>query len=200
MAPDPVQVEDPVEAAEVEDTFPTSSGPTVPGPIVGDGFVLDMSMITNQARPGPPSVATTELASAVGSVVGKSKDAFLKSVTFYIESGTGSWGINLNQGQETVKGRIVGNRIKPRLYVDSVAGIFSLSRIQQGDYLRSINGRKVGPSLNPERALERMTNSLKGDGYLTIETANKEIGDDILIQATIIKPNPDLTYEDMGSK
>lgn len=188
-----------VLAEEAEDTFPTD-GPTTPGPTVGDGFVLDMAMVTNAARPGPPSVATTELASAVGSVVGKSKDAFLKSVTFYEESGTGSWGIKLNEGEEQVKGMAFGTRKKPRLYVDSVAGIFSLSRIQQGDYLRSINGRKVGPSLNPERALERMASGLQNDGYITIETANKEIGDDILIQATIIKPDADMTYEDMGSK
>lgn len=41
--------------------------------------------------------------------------------------------------------------------------------------------------MNAERALQRMKEALAADQYLSVTSANKE-GDDILIEATILKP------------
>lgn len=220
---------------EDRDEFPTTTTTTNEEPLpqgIHTPVMLDMTLITNAARPGPPSVATTQLASDVGSIVGGSKDAFLKSITFYKKKGKldteknhnnnnnnaqtnhnnnnnnngnntteRSWALRLQPGTEKAKGVILRRNVtRPRLVVDAVAGLIAFSRIQQGDYLRSINGKKLGPSMmNPDRAMEHMESRLEKDGYLHLETSNKELGDDILVQATVIKPRPDMTLEEMGS-
>lgn len=177
------------EDDEAEDNFQVDDSPR---------FLLDLrslAMISNSARPGPPSVATTVLASAVGSVVGEPKDAFLKSLTFFKATEQG-WAIQFQEHTERPRGW--GQRSKQRLCIDSVGGLVTLSRIQNGDYLRSINNQKVGPSMNAESALEQMNWCLENEGVLSVATTNKELGDDILIQATIIKSSPDMKYENMG--
>lgn len=179
-----------------EDNFPSEGG----------GFVLDAQSLafvgrdTANARSGPPSIATTLLASEVGSTVGEQRDAFLKSFLFYRDepSPTIEWGIELSEQGSVEKGRSIFGRKKNRIYVKGVSGVLTTSQIQQGDYLKSINNRKIGPSMNGPRAMERMKECLESDGYLSISTANKELGDDILIHVTVIKPRPDMTYEEMG--
>eukprot|EP00934_Nitzschia_sp_Nitz4_P001930 Nitzschia sp. Nitz4//scaffold39_size137210//34410//35183//NITZ4_003193-RA/size137210-processed-gene-0.56-mRNA-1//-1//CDS//3329550365//1930//frame0 len=173
---------------EESDAFPTS-GPT-------RAFHFDigaLNMVSNSARPGPPSVATTELASVVGSVVGRPRDAFLKGMTFGPDS---EWAVEFVEGGEI--GGIFKKRVKPRLYVDTVGGVFTASRIQNGDYLRTINGEKVAYGTSPEEATQRMKEALEKDGILSISTANKNLGNDILVQATIIKPSEETKFEDMG--
>jgi hypothetical protein len=64
---------DVVSIQEAEGTFPTDDAT---GAIVFDRASL------GRGRTGPPSIATTELASAAGLVVVPSRDAFLKSFTF----------------------------------------------------------------------------------------------------------------------
>jgi hypothetical protein len=159
-------------------------------------------------RAGPPSVAATELASAVGSVVGAPRDAFLKSITFLkdqelpetMNTSMGrSWGIKFANANDPITGTLArSNKRQQKLYVDSVEGLFTLSQIQEGDYIKSINHKRCGPSLNAERALERMNQCLEQEGFLSVAVENKELGDDILVQATIIKPKPNMTYEDLG--
>ena len=81
--------------------------------------------------------------------------------------------------------------------MESVNGCFAWSKIQEGDNLKTINSKKIGPSYNAERAVEYMNQCLENDGFLSVSTGDKE-GDDILVEATIIKPRSDMTYEDMG--
>ena len=142
------------------------------------------------------SVATTELASTVGSRVGAPKEAFLKSLTFLKDKPDMPWGIQLVDQIPPKTSRF--KRQKKRIQVEDVEGLFSLSPIEQGDYIKTVNQRRIdGPSMNAERALQRMNECLEHDGYLSVVVGDTE-GDDILIQATIIKPKPDMTYEKMG--
>lgn len=180
---------------------------------------LDSSFLRSQEEEGSVAAATA-LASSVGSVVGLPKEAFLKSFTYFAEveenNGEGSdiekenssscenrsssvlseWGLQLEVER---KGGIL--RSKTRLKIKSLAGsILQYSRISEGEYLKMINGKKLGPSLmNPEVALRRMEDSLAKDGYLSIAVKNTdEEADDILVHATILKPRPDMTCRELG--
>ena len=190
-----------LEDEEGEDVFPLENGGSeAPGLLLDPGSLtmVDRDTHSRFARNGPPSIATTQLASEVGSTVGAQKDAFLKSITFKRDepSSTLSWGITFSDPVAARRGKF--GQKKNRLYVHSIEGVLTSSRILEGDYLKSINGRKIGPSMNGPRAVERMKEVLENDGYLSITTANKELGDDILVQATIIKPRPNMTYEELG--
>ena len=174
-----------------EDTTDTPS-PTV---------VLDLALLTSSntdsGRGGVhhvPSVASTDLASTVGSVIGPSREAFLKSLTFTKEQADefGGWKIQLSEPKKLPFSR------QYKIYIDSLDGIFRLSKIREGDSLKSINSKRCGPSMSADRALQAMENALADDGILYIATGNKEFGDDILVEATIIKPRPDMIYEEMG--
>lgn len=104
---------------------------------------------------------------------------------------------------KATKNKIGGsNSDKTRLYVDSVDedGVFGLSRIREGDYLKSINGRGVGPSLfSQDLVLQRMQDCLDRDGVLSVATKNREDDtSDILVHATIVKPRPNMTYKELG--
>lgn len=137
------------------------------------------------------SVATTVLASDVGSVMRRSKDAFLRSITFYKDDGI-EWGVELVDPPAKAK------RKSRKPIIQSVSGkILTCSKIQQGDVLKSINGKRIGPSYNAIRAKELMNKCLEEEGVLSIATGN-DIGDDILIQVTVIKPRADMTYSEMG--
>lgn len=175
--------------AEEADDFPAATG----GMVMLDRESMDM--IIARGRSGPPSVATTVLASAVGSVVGPHRDAFLRSITFFKDQPEMGWDIQLID--HTAPAGRTFRRQKSKIMVEGIEGCFCLSEIKQGDYLKSINQKNIGQSLNAERALERMHNCLKEEGVLSVAVGNSE-GDDILVQATIIKPRPDMTYEELG--
>ncbi|CAB9511345.1 expressed unknown protein [Seminavis robusta] len=186
---------------ESEDAFPDSGNSSRP--------LFDLSLIQGNTRSsrngGPASVATTaDLASEVGSVMMNAKEAFMKSFTFRlqedatIDSINWGFGITLGPPKTTKKGFLRNNSRIPITSIDENS-IFALSRIREGDYLKSINGRQIGPSFTPERALSKMKESLEKDGYLCVATKNREEGsDDILVHATVIKPSPDMTLEDLG--
>jgi hypothetical protein len=185
----PVVVASGAEESGADDSFPAVI--VADPPLMVDRQFMDR-IANNNRRPGPPSVATTQLASAVGSVVGAPRDAFLKSITFLKDKPSENMGWGVRFADPITRSR------RQKLYIDSVEGIFALSRIQEGDYLKSINQKRCGPSLNAERALERMNQFLENEGVLSVAVENKAQGDDILVQATIIKPRPNMTYEDLG--
>ena len=183
---------------EAEDSFPVDN--SIPNAPLDQQVVVEMdslAMLSNSYRSGPPSIANTDLASSMGSVIMRLNDAFLKDITFFKTSQELEWSIELEQSENhpVKQGR---SKSKPRILISNLGGIISLSRIKNGDCLKSINGHKVGPSLNAELALRRMTQCMEKEGVLSISTANKEFGDDVLVQSTIIKPRPDMTYEEMG--
>lgn len=190
---------------EDRDSFPVIGGATATattGPAL-DRESMDLVLLNSRhGRAGTASVATatelTELASTVGSSVIETKEAFLKSITF-INNGEIEWGIQLTDSTVPTKSRMFALRQskQQRLLVESVRGCVALSHIEEGDYLKSINSKKLGPSYNSRRAMELMSKSYQTDGYLSLTCGNKE-GDDIFIQATIIKPRPGMTYEQMG--
>ena len=88
-------------------------------------------------------------------------------------------------------------RSQPKLLIDEVGGTVALSSIKPGDELKSINGKKIGPSYNADRAMLYLDDCWDEGGYLSVAVGNDE-GDDILIQVTVIKPRPDMTYDDLG--
>jgi len=149
--------------------------------------------------PGPPSVANTTattLASEVGSVVGAPADAFSRSVTFFKKKGD-------NPGAERKDWNIVvvdpppsTKKKNQKLIITSVEGTVALSKIQPGDVLKKVNGKRIGPSYNAERAMALMEERMEEDGFLSIAVGNEE-GDDVLVQATLIKPKPNMTAQDM---
>ena len=132
------------------------------------------------------SVATTALANDVGSVVGTPKDAFLRSITFFQGQ---EWGIELVDPPK--KGKI------KRPIVQSVSGIIGHSKIEEGDVLKSVNGKKLGPSYDAASSLEFMHQRFQEDGVLSIAVGNK-YGNDKLIEVTIIKPKAKMTCEELG--
>ena len=53
--------------------------------------------------------------------------------------------------------------------------------------------------MNGELMLRRMQKLWDREGVLSISTKNtEEEADDVLVHATIIKPKPGMTYEDLG--
>jgi len=189
------------EIDEQGDAFPTDSGPV----IAADSLSL---VLNNGRRPrtsGSTVATTAELASSVGSVMMAEKEAFLKSFTFLKKEGQDvsdiNWGLTFqDKAQRTSRFSRLDK--KSKLYIDSVNdnGMFALSRIREGDYLKSINGRKVGPSLlSGEMVLQRLQQVLDQEGVVSVSTKNKEEeADDVLVHATIIKPRPEMNYEQLG--
>jgi len=172
-----------------------------PGPH-SDGGASEISSFSLAAR----SEATTALATDVGSVIFAPKDAFLRSFTFQIkevEEGQEAdeeepeWGIILVDITKST--RRFGRRSlkEQKIAVDSISGIMELSRLEEGDLLRSINGRRVGPSYNAERAMQLMNSRLQEERFLSVAVGN-EHGSDVLVHATVLKSRPDLTYDEMG--
>jgi hypothetical protein len=150
--------------------------------------------------PGPPSVArtaATTLASEVGSVLGAPADAFSRSITFF-QSGSEEkdWNVVL-QDPPTTSSRRGRNKKDAKLTIQSLEGKAALGRIQPGDTLKKINGKRIGPSYNAQRAMQYMDECMEKDGFLSIAVGNEE-GSDVLVQATLIKPKPKLTAQDMG--
>jgi len=123
------------------------------------------------------------------------------SLDWGIEFGTAVDGRGNGSLSSKFKPRILGSgRMKlPVAYVDEDS-IFGMSRIRPGDYLKSINGRTVGPSLcQPDLALQRMKDALRLDGYLCVTTKNRdEDVNDVLVHATIVKPSAKMSLKDLG--
>jgi|Transcript_18649 hypothetical protein len=148
-----------------------------------------------RGRPGPPSIATTAtaLASDVGSVMRGPADAFSRSVTFFkkMEETEKDWSLVLVDSSRSKKKR------DQKIVVHSIEGRLTLSKIQEGDELKKVNGKRIGPSYNAERAMALIDEKWEEEGWLSIAVGNEE-GDDVLVQATIIKPKPTMTAENMG--
>jgi len=120
------------------------------------------------------------------SVVDNSKDPHLRCITF----GQGQeWGMELIDPpkKSKIKGPIV----------QSVSGILGQSKINEGDVLKSVNGKKIGFSYNAASALVFMHQRFQEDGVLSITVGNK-YGNDKLIEVTIIKPKAKMTCEELG--
>ncbi|CAJ1942028.1 unnamed protein product [Cylindrotheca closterium] len=135
------------------------------------------------------SIATTALASEAGTTLEAPRDAFLRSVTFIIDENT-EWGVTLKDPPQKTK----GSR-KPR--IESMSGVIAESKLQVGDRIKSVNGRKIGFSYNASRAMKLIESSAERDGRLCLEVGN-ESGEDILVQATLIKPRPEMTCAELG--
>ena len=116
---------------------------------------------------------------------------------------TGNAGTNNNSNSNTVDDwdiQLADVTIKKRkqaIQIESIGGCVTCSKLKPGDQLKSINGKKIGPSYNAERAMEYMLQCWLDQGYLSVAVGN-DLGRDILVQATVIKPRPDMTYKDMG--
>jgi hypothetical protein len=196
------------DCEEAEDSFPQDGvgGSTNSIVLIDPESLAMMSQRSRRPPAGPASIATTALASAVGSVVGPPQDAFLKSFTFLKDRPCMDWGISFghvdanNPGAHRRGGGLLSKakrHNKSNLFVDTVQGSVALSPIKEGDFLKSINGVKCGPSYNSERALVTMNQSLETEGVLSVAVDNPN-GSDILVQATILKPRPNMTYEELG--
>lgn len=147
------------------------------------------------------SVATTVdiLASEVGSVVGAPKDAFQRSITFFRDQPKDvTWSIELADPPRSTSSSW-RRKQNQKVTVQGLGGVVALSRIQPGDALKTINGKRIGSSYSAQRARELMDRKLEDEGVLSIGVGNYD-GDDILVQATIIKPRPDMSYEELGMK
>lgn len=142
------------------------------------------------------SVATTALASEIGSVVGNPKDAYQRSITFVVTEDL-EWGIDFQDPSSSIQKRSLFRK-QQGLTVGNISGVIDMySMIQPGDQLRSINGKRIGPSYNASRAMDLLEVAARRDGILSIAVGNSD-GDDTLIQATVLKPFPDTTAAEMG--
>lgn len=81
--------------------------------------------------------------------------------------------------------------------IENMSGVITESKLQIGDRVKSVNGKKIGFSYNAARAMRLIEESVKRDHRLCLEVGN-ESGEDILVQATLIKPRPDMTCEELG--
>jgi hypothetical protein len=171
-----------------------------------------------------PSVDTTYLASSVGSVVGPTRTAFLRSVTFLKDEPDDlRWDISFTDGDADADNNNTwlegggggrNNRQKKKkknkmdfgllrrcksVTVASISGHLTLSKIQVGDVVTKINHKTIGPSYNAERVsqcLQRQVQDTSSD-IISIQTGN-ENGMDTIVQVTIIKPRPDMTAQELG--
>eukprot|EP00957_Ditylum_brightwellii_P096714 7365883-Ditylum_brightwellii.AAC.1 len=174
-----------------------------------DGHVIiDLSSIPRGLR-GPASEAPTletALASEVGSVMRKPADAFLRSYTFSCNDPgeKKDWSIVLadpprlnNRLYRSPKIVSLGRSSKRRVYIDNLSGSAARSCLQVGDVIKSINGKRIGPSYSAQRTEQLMADLIAEEGLISVVCGN-DGGNDVLIQATVLKPKSDMTYEDMG--
>ena len=173
--------------------------PTIPNnraPEVDVGSLGSDDGPTGTGTPEDPSVATTALASSVGSVMLRLKDAYLRSVTFYKEQDENAepveWKIVLEDGPPPKR-----RREARKIVISEIGGVVALSQLKIGDQVTKINGKKIGPSYNAERATQLLHDSYERDGFLHVVVGN-ESGADSLVHATVIKPKENMTAEEMG--
>eukprot|EP00581_Thalassiosira_minuscula_P016223 CAMPEP_0183735696 /NCGR_PEP_ID=MMETSP0737-20130205/47409_1 /TAXON_ID=385413 /ORGANISM="Thalassiosira miniscula, Strain CCMP1093" /LENGTH=324 /DNA_ID=CAMNT_0025969521 /DNA_START=255 /DNA_END=1229 /DNA_ORIENTATION=+ len=95
----------------------------------------------------------------------------------------------------------VGDSLKkkrPQLIVENYEGLVEFSSIETGDRLLAINKRKIKPDeYSAEDAMGYMKQCLETDGVLHVSTESPH-GKDNIINVTVIKPRPGMTYEDLG--
>lgn len=100
------------------------------------------------------------------------------------------------------KGMInVKQRNKNNVTVGSIEGDASLSQIAVGDAVTAINGKRIGSKYDAERCKNLVKKICRkhrgGKGFVTIQTGN-EHGIDTILEATILKPHPEATAEELG--
>ncbi|KAL7518739.1 hypothetical protein ACHAWX_003548 [Stephanocyclus meneghinianus] len=94
--------------------------------------------------------------------------------------------------------KVNGFKKTKRFIVQDLEGLIEYSSVRQGDFLVSINRKKISADeCTAEEAMRYMRTCLERDGVLFVTTENPE-GKDILINITIIKPKPEMTYQDLG--
>ena len=87
---------------------------------------------------------------------------------------------------------------KNLLIVEDFDGLVEFSSLEPGDRLVSINKKKIVPEeYSAEEAEAFMQDCLEKQGVLHVTTENP-YGDDIIINVTIIKPRPDMSYEEVS--
>lgn len=92
----------------------------------------------------------------------------------------------------------MGKSKKPQLVVVDFDGLVEFSSLEPGDKLVAINKRKIeADEFTAEQAYSYMKDCLETEGVLNVTTENPN-GDDIVVNVTVIKPRPDMTYEDLG--
>lgn len=139
------------------------------------------------------SVATTAYASEAGTFVGESQDSFLRSVTFTKDQASEhGWEIKFVDGKLAKR-----RKIQHVIILDEVYGLAAPLRIRGGDYLYSINGKRIGPSYNASRAMELMDTCLQEVEILNVSIRN-DSGSDTIVEATIYKDKDDWTFETSG--
>jgi len=87
---------------------------------------------------------------------------------------------------------------KPALIIDDFEGLIEYSCFSHGDFLVSINNKKIKPSeFTAEKATDYMHSRLQEEGVLHIVAENPS-GNDTIINVTIVRPRPNMSYHDLG--
>ncbi|KAL7467057.1 hypothetical protein ACHAXS_007327 [Conticribra weissflogii] len=87
---------------------------------------------------------------------------------------------------------------KPALFIDDFEGLIEYSCFAHGDSLVSINNKKIKPAeFTAEKATDYMHRCLQEEGVLHIIAENTS-GNDTVINVTIVRPRPNMTYHDLG--
>lgn len=218
-SPDNDDNDDDDNEEEERDAFPASSNEPL--------FDPESLRIVSRGGRGGGSVATaTDIATDLGSIMGMPKEAFLKSFTFFLSPVNTNEEENEDEEDAEVEEKedkplefnmkespfdindielsdpvVTTGRFRQKryhLHIQAIGGLFAASRIVDGDYLKSINGKAVDGS-SKEKTLRQMEQALEHDKFLSIITKSNTIHtDDILIHATILKPRTDMTFGEMG--
>lgn len=154
------------------------------------------------------SVATTQLASDVGSVMGRPKIAQLKSVTWYKNDDTTAPLIQFTLQDVKVRRQMKIALGSVRASSPRAGGSFDddddevlSSMIVPGHIVKSIHNRPV-KGLSAQAATELWKNPPKEDDGESLRFGSITVmdpeGDEVWVKATIYKPRPDMTLEDLG--
>ena len=82
--------------------------------------------------------------------------------------------------------------------IASIGGHLSLSKLQVGEVVTKINSKKIGPSYNAQRCTDLLNKCLDtDDGIVSVQTGNDD-GIDTVVQVTVIKPDPNMSCQDLG--
>ena len=161
--------------------------------MINDNFLLDQRQSSRGPSSVAGSVATTAFASEAGTFVGQSKDSFLRSVTFTkAQASKNGWEIKFVDGIVTKR-----KKTQQLIMLDEAYGLASSLRIRGGDYLYSINCKRIGPSYNAARAMELMNTCLQENQILNVTIRNNS-GNDTLVEATIYKDKYNWNFSTCG--
>ena len=154
------------------------------------------------------SVATTQLASDVGSVMGRPKIAQLKSVTWYKNDDTTApliqftlQDVKVRRQMKIALGSVRAGAPRRGGSLDDDDDEVLSSMVVPGHIVTNIHNRPV-KGLNAQAATELWKNPPKEDDgenlrFGSITVMDPE-GDEVWVKATIYKPRPDMTLEDLG--